>query len=290
MATVGLAGGDARYIEVMTCLQDAGFSVYAAGFEQLNQVPARRMSLEDLPWASLDGLVLPLGGILHQGEIESVFTKDTLQLEAEDVKKTPPSCRIFTGVPGPDGERFAREVNRKLIPVMYRDDAAVYNAIPTSEGILYILLKHTDRTIHNANITVFGFGRLGVTLVRSLLAIGANVNVVVHTDAEAARAYEMKAHPFFNKEAAKAVQSADMIVNTAPALVLPKEVIAHVPVHTFVIDAASAPGGIDFAAAKKRGLQTLHAPGLPGKVAPKSAGRILGRLLVKLLTEPEERR
>ncbi len=44
-------------------------------------------------------------------------------------------------------------------------------------------------------------------------------------------------------------------------------------------------GGIDFNFAKKRGMQAIHALGLPGLVAPKTAGEILANTIEKLLEE-----
>jgi dipicolinate synthase subunit A len=40
-----------------------------------------------------------------------------------------------------------------------------------------------------------------------------------------------------------------------------------------------------FRYAEKRGIKALLAPSLPGIVAPKSAGQILGNVLVQLLDE-----
>ncbi|COH28164.1 Stage V sporulation protein FA [Streptococcus pneumoniae] len=55
------------------------------------------------------------------------------------------------------------------------------------------------------------------------------------------------------------------------------------PAHTLVIDLASKPGGTDFRYAEKRGVKALLAPGLPGIVAPKTAGQILANVLSQLL-------
>jgi dipicolinate synthase subunit A len=52
-----------------------------------------------------------------------------------------------------------------------------------------------------------------------------------------------------------------------------------------IIDLASAPGGCDFRYAEKRGIKAMLAPGLPGIVAPKTAGAIIANTLVQLLME-----
>ena len=62
-------------------------------------------------------------------------------------------------------------------------------------------------------------------------------------------------------------------------------VISRMPAHTLIIDLASKPGGTDFRYAEKRGIKALLAPGLPGIVAPKTAGQILANVLSQLLME-----
>ena len=57
------------------------------------------------------------------------------------------------------------------------------------------------------------------------------------------------------------------------------------PHHTLIIDLASKPGGTDFRYAEKRGIKAILTPGLPGIVAPKTAGQILANVLAELLHE-----
>ncbi|TGU45664.1 dipicolinate synthase subunit A, partial [Mesorhizobium sp. M00.F.Ca.ET.186.01.1.1] len=51
------------------------------------------------------------------------------------------------------------------------------------------------------------------------------------------------------------------------------------------LDLASKPGGTDFRYAERRGIKALLAPGLPGIVAPKTAGQILAQTLSRLIAE-----
>ena len=49
-----------------------------------------------------------------------------------------------------------------------------------------------------------------------------------------------------------------------------------------IIDLASVPGGVDFAAAKDKGIEAVWALSLPGKYAPESAGAIIADVLDEL--------
>ena len=86
------------------------------------------------------------------------------------------------------------------------------------------------------------------------------------------------------QEAAKT----DCIINTVPALVLTEEVLSGAGAGALVVDLASEPGGTDFAAAKVRGIQALHALSLPAKFAPETAGELVGSVVLQMLKEREE--
>jgi len=57
------------------------------------------------------------------------------------------------------------------------------------------------------------------------------------------------------------------------------------PHRAVIIDLASKPGGTDFRYAERRGVKALLAPGLPGIVAPKTAGRIIANTVSQLIME-----
>ena len=85
------------------------------------------------------------------------------------------------------------------------------------------------------------------------------------------------------KDLEQEISKADFIFNTVPVLILDEELLQHVKKDAIIIDLASYPGGTDFEAAKRLGLKAELALGLPGKVAPKSAGQILGKVIPRII-------
>ena len=75
------------------------------------------------------------------------------------------------------------------------------------------------------------------------------------------------------------------IFNTVPTRVMTKEILESVPKNCILIDLASAPGGIDLAAAQELGLRTVWGTALPGKCTPESAGWILAQTVEDFLEE-----
>lgn len=79
------------------------------------------------------------------------------------------------------------------------------------------------------------------------------------------------------------ISSFELIYNTIPALVLTRELLKNTREDVLIIDLASSPGGVDFTAAKELGREAILALGLPGKVAPVTAGKILAEVIPSLL-------
>ena len=74
-----------------------------------------------------------------------------------------------------------------------------------------------------------------------------------------------------------------MIFNTVPERIIKRESLRQLSTECLIIDLASAPGGVDVAAAKELGVPLIWATALPGKCAPESAGIIVGQTVQAIL-------
>ncbi|MBH8608507.1 dipicolinate synthase subunit DpsA [Thermoactinomyces sp. CICC 10521] len=279
-------GGDARQLEVIkSCIQmDARVSLI--GYDNL-QSPLSGATLKELSADVLrqaDVLVLPIIGTDEYGMVNSVFTSKTLVLTEEHVAALPKQCLMFAGMATQYLKNLCQKYQIALFELMERDDVAIYNSIPTVEGALMMAIQNTDITIHGSECIVLGLGRCGMSLARTLHAIGARVKVGVRGSAYKARVFEMGMESFDIEDLAQYVRNADLIFNTIPALIITSTVLAQVPHDVVIIDLASKPGGVDYTFAEKRGIKAILAPSLPGIVAPKTAGRILARTITQLMT------
>ena len=68
-------------------------------------------------------------------------------------------------------------------------------------------------------------------------------------------------------------------------MVFDAHTLARTAVNALVIDLASAPGGVDYEAAKRLSIKAVHALSLPGKAAPKSAGIIIKNAVYNMIRE-----
>ena len=172
-----------------------------------------------------------------------------------------------------------KSVPRKCEVIFDYDEVAIYNSIPTAEGVIYNIIKNTEITIHQAEILVIGSGRTSITIARDLKALGAFVSVTFRKKRDEARLFEMGLHPIHIDLMIEDLHHYDVIINTVPALVLDEKALNHVSRDCYIMDVSSKPGGVDFNYAKQLGIQAELAGSLPSLVAPKTAAYYLFRFV-----------
>lgn len=81
--------------------------------------------------------------------------------------------------------------------------------------------------------------------------------------------------------------SFDFIFNTIPAQIIDRSLLKSLKKQVLIIDIASAPGGVDFTAARDLGISAYLCPGLPGKYAPRSSAYAIAEAVFRKLKEYE---
>ena len=127
-----------------------------------------------------------------------------------------------------------------------------------------------------------GFGRIGKALCLALRGLGAQVDCAARKpwDLAAIRALGCTPRTYGGLAAPY-----DVIFNTVPAPVIGEELLSRQGPDTLLLELASAPDGIDRAAAEKRGLFLLDAPSLPGRFSPKASGELIKEAVYHMLQE-----
>ncbi len=289
---VALIGGDARQMEVIRKFSETDAAITLIGFDNLKEsyTGVRKAELAPENLSRADALILPPVGTDDAGKVESVFSSIDLRITGEHIAVLPKHAKVYTGMGKPYLKRLCAEEHIELVELFDRDDVAIYNSIPTVEGAIMMAIQNTVMTLHSSRCMVLGMGRTGITLARALKGLGAEVKIGVRRDDHFARAWEMGLNPFYTGRLPSEVSDLDLLFNTVPAMIVTAEVIARMPQRTVIIDLASKPGGTDFRFAERRGMKALLAPGLPGIVAPQTAGRIIANTLHQLIGEEMRKR
>ncbi|GHU86961.1 hypothetical protein FACS1894202_00130 [Clostridia bacterium] len=172
-----------------------------------------------------------------------------------------------------------------VIDYVKREDFAIANAVPSAEGAIQLAMERTERTIHGSDALVIGFGRIGKVLSRSLAALGARVTVSARKTEDFKWCQTLNYGCLETSKLEGRLGAFDSVFNTVPKPVLTDGLLSELREDALVLDLASAPGGVDFAAAKNRGVNCHWALGLPAKVAPETAATILRDTVYAIIRE-----
>lgn len=282
--SVAIMGGDAREIVLAEYLSNAGAIVNTFGLPAhgKNIVPYRGPRECIL---GVDALILPVPGVNEQMRLHAAYLEQPLIITRDLMELLPRGTPVFVGLARKPLRELAGEIGLELVELMKLDEVAILNAIPSAEGALQMAMEKMPITIHGCNALVLGFGRTGQTLAQLLLAMNAITTVIARNPAQQARAIAMGALTGDFAELVNYSKNVDVVFNTVPALVIDQNILSRLPAKTLIIDLASAPGGTDFDKARELGIEAVLAPGLPGKVAPKTAGMILARVVPRELMQ-----
>lgn len=288
--TVALVGGDRREIEVVRALLNC-CNVRCFGLPQGDLPQDKGLCVAKGPAEALYGadvLILPMAGVNDQGRLFAPLYESTgeeIYLKSEDLAGLPQGAPVLVGRSSAYLRGLCNDWGLRLCEVAEHDMVAVPNAVPTAEGALALLLAETPITVSGMQVAVLGFGRVGEALAERLAALGAVVWVVNRGSRRRKKAEKLGFAVVDWEQWQDVLPKCNAVVNTVPTLLLGRSELARLPDGAFVLDLASGAGGVDFAAAAELGLRAEHALSLPGKVAPVSAGRILGAAYPRYLRE-----
>ncbi len=281
---VAVLGGDDRELVLICELVKMGATVAVAGFPK-DKVTHGAFGVSTVEEACKDAevVILPLPGTNAEGVIRAVYAEGNLLLTENAIKSIASQALVIIGTARPFLRKWSEQYGFTLLEVNDMDELAILNSIPTAEGAIQIAMEETRLAIHGSRSCVIGFGRVGITLARTLKAMGAEVTVVARNPGQLARAYEMSCARADYSQLRDIVNSTDVIYNTVPQLILDHSILKYANPDLLIIDLATQPGGTDFEAANALGIKAILAPGLPGKVAPLFAGRILADVIPRLI-------
>jgi dipicolinate synthase subunit A len=283
---LAVIGGDDREIYLIPELQKQGAYIIALGLEDspVADIIECAGSFADVV-KKADAILFPMFGTDERGLVKAKYTKQPIVLSKDVLEIIPRHIPLFIGWARPALKNAAEKLGLTIVEVADRDDVAILNSVPSAEGALQMALESAPITIHSSECFVLGLGRLGMTLTRVLLGLGARVSVAARGVSDLARAEEMGARPIDFTDLESEISRAQIVFNTVPDRVITRQVLENMDPDSVIIDLASIPGGTDFEYAQMIGIKALLAPGLPGIVAPKTAGCILARVYPSILAE-----
>ncbi|WP_313232729.1 dipicolinate synthase subunit DpsA [Tissierella praeacuta] len=281
---ISVLGGDERSVKLANLLQEDGNHIDLFGFDNLKvdglkisekldlAIEKSNIVIGPLP-CSKDNILLNTPLYSKEIKIEEIFNKMN-------------SNQVFIGGKiSNEVSNIAKHYNIDTVDFLKREEMAVLNAIPTAEGAIQVAMEKMEITIHGSNIMILGFGRIGKILAKMLQGIGANVYIEARNYSDLAWVSTYGYNPIHLSEMKDYLQEMNVVFNTIPSMILNEEMLLKLNKECLVVDLASIPGGVDFKRAKELGINTVWALGLPGKVAPMTAARIMKDTIYNIIGE-----
>lgn len=268
-----IIGGDSRTEYLGKALVEEGF-----GVDFFDESLPLKSAVENA-----DAVILPLPCSRDDKTVEApklsegVLLKDLFHLIGKN--KLLLAGKMSEGV-----KAVADVFNVKWVDYFQREELEILNSVPTYEGAIQIMMEELPKTVFGSNVVITGFGKVGEPLGAMLKKMGANVTVCARRAPQRAKARIMGLQAVDFSYLPDCVTDADVVFNTVPGCVIDREVLINAK-NSLIIDLASKPGGVDLEAVKDLGVKVIWALGLPGKVAPITAGNIIKETICNIFGE-----
>ena len=128
--------------------------------------------------------------------------------------------------------------------------------------------------LKNSSVLILGWGRIGKCLMQLMQNLGADVTVAARKDSDLAMIGALGCRYIAIGELTENLRQYDVIMNTIPAMVLPRMTNREDAV---ILELASYPG--------MAGDNIINARGLPGKMAPEASGKLIADTFLRLCGE-----
>lgn len=279
-------GGDMRQSYLVYSLLNVGFEVFAYGIkgECQNLCPTLSDALKNADFAVLPFPVSPDGVFLNAICDECNIRLDKL---FDEIKNLGITTVIGGGFKSTSLE-LAKKRSLNVFDYGADESVKIKNALCTAEGAIEMAMRELPINLSGSRCAILGYGRIGRILASKIHLLGARVTVYARKSEAMALAESegIEAKHFNTLE--KQCENFDIIFNTVPARVLEAQTLSKLRNDCIIIDLASSPGGVDFVASERLGLNVIWALSLPGKCSPKSAAQIICDCIAKYISESEE--
>lgn len=279
-------GGDMRYIEVIESLS-CKYNVSVVGYKNTfinNNV--KNLDISDVDISRYDVIVLPINGVMDKNLISCRFNNNPIKLPRDFFVGSKDDVLIFSGIPTPCLDNMLEISNRDCVYMMQDKDVIRENAIPTVEGIIADVINNTDKTLTDSRVLIFGYGNIGSLLVKYLGMLGSDVCVSIIKESDKVLLDDMKISNFYSydrQSLISGINGVDVIINTVPNTVISDNLIKFINPSAYVLDVASHPHGIDQEVLAEYFIKSKLYLGIPGKIAPKTSGKILTKKITKVM-------
>ena len=263
MENILFVGGDLRSRYAFKTLSENGFHVSSYGLFEGDGYPKLAQKF--------DVIVLPVPTTRDGVNINCPLTDSKIPLM--QIRELYRDSLILSGGYKFDGLRY--------IDYLSRYDFSLLNAVPTAEGAIMKAIELSQKTLFDSKILVIGYGKCGKFLADRLVGFKGDITVSARKAEDFSMLKALNIKPIHTNDVKASASQFDIIFNTVDVELLS---VSEDLINTIIIDVSSK-GCIDFNAASLKGLKAVKLPGIPGKISPESAGKIVADTIITILNE-----
>ncbi len=171
---------------------------------------------------------------------------------------------------------------RPHINYLTDDGYCLLNAVPTAEGAIAAAINATDFTLWGSRVLVIGAGRVARILYDRLKGLGCELTVSARKQSDFCLLDALSVKHIHTRNVALNAAEYDIIFNTIDVPIF-KGALENLK-NTFVFDLSSK-GCMDYQKAQELGIKAQMLPGIPGKCAPITAGKIIAQMVMQYIEE-----
>lgn len=279
-------GGDMRYLEVIENLSSK-YSVSLVGYKNtfINDL-VKNIDISNVDIRRYDVIIFPINGVMDKNLINCRFNNNPIKIPRDFLVGSKESVLIFSGISTPCLDNLLDIASRDCIYMMEDKSVIMENAIPTVEGILADIINNTEKSLNDSHVLVFGYGNIGSLLVKYLDLFGASICVSIIKESDKKLLDSLNISNFYSysrENLISEINQADIIINTVPKTVIGDNLIRFINPDCYVLDVSSHPHGVDQEVLAEYFIKSKLYLGIPGKVAPKTSGKILSKKISKVI-------
>lgn len=152
-----------------------------------------------------------------------------------------------------------------------KDEYAIKNAVLTAEGAISYAIDNTEFSLWESRILVVGYGRLGKVLLDRIKGFSPHLTVSARSERDFATLNMLGINHIKTEDIGSLDKQFDIIFNTV-------DIKLDCKGSALFIDLSSSGGVADV----NSGLKYIKLPGVPGKTAPQTAGKIIAETVISL--------
>ena len=161
------------------------------------------------------------------------------------------------------------------------DSFCLLNAVPTAEGAIAKAICDTPFCLWKSRVLVTGCGRVAKVLIDRLLAFKCDLTVSARKQRDFAYLDALGIKHISTRDVAQKAREFDIIFNTIDVKLFEQTDVLK---NCYLYDLSSK-GCLDFDLVKQNNIRAEKLPGIPGKIAPITAGEIIAQTVNYLIGE-----